>query len=160
MLAIIDCNVWTITLTYAWLSFSNFLLWKYQTVLANLSSILMSPYIKLLDYELAYDAVIKWVKMSNKEMEFDGHDVVPNENHNLRIIMANLRLRDDCQREEQFESAEQSVGKWTIKSSKTFFETVKKMCNSSVLSLKKYVAALLSHMKIYRITMCPHDKFS
>ena len=71
--------------------------------------------------------------MSNKEMEFDGHDVVPNENHNLRIIMANLRLRDDCQREEQFESAEQSVGKWTIKSSKTFFETVKK--NVQLISL-------------------------
>ena len=39
--------------------------------------------------------------MSIKETEFDGNDVVPTEDHSLRISMENLRLRDDCQREEQ-----------------------------------------------------------
>ena len=34
--------------------------------------------------------------MSSKEMEFGGMI----EDHNLRISMENLRLRDDCQREE------------------------------------------------------------
>ena len=38
--------------------------------------------------------------MSIKEMEFDGNDVVPNEDHILRISMGNLRLRDDFQRVE------------------------------------------------------------
>ena len=38
--------------------------------------------------------------MSSKEMEFDGNDVVPSQDHDLRISMENLRLRDDCQREE------------------------------------------------------------
>ena len=33
-------------------------------------------------------------------MEFDGNDVVPSEEHNGRISMKNLRLRDDCQKEE------------------------------------------------------------
>ena len=33
-------------------------------------------------------------------MEFDGNDVVPSQDHDLRISMENLRLRDDCQREE------------------------------------------------------------
>ena len=35
--------------------------------------------------------------MSNKEMEFDGNDVVPSQDHDLRISIENLRLRDDCQ---------------------------------------------------------------
>ena len=39
--------------------------------------------------------------MSIKEMEFDGNDVVPSEDHSLRISLENLRLRDDCQSEEQ-----------------------------------------------------------
>ena len=30
----------------------------------------------------------------------------------------------------------------------------------SVLSLKKYVSALLSRLQIYKITLCQHDKFS
>ena len=38
--------------------------------------------------------------MSSKEMEFDGNDVVPSQDHDLRISMENLRLRDDCQMEE------------------------------------------------------------
>ena len=38
--------------------------------------------------------------MSSKEMEFDGNDVVPSKDHDLRISMENLRLRDDCQMEE------------------------------------------------------------
>ena len=33
-------------------------------------------------------------------MEFYGNDVAPTENHGLRVSMENLRLRDDCQREE------------------------------------------------------------
>ena len=39
--------------------------------------------------------------MSIKEMEFDGNDAVPSEDHSLRISMENLRLRDELQREEQ-----------------------------------------------------------
>ena len=31
---------------------------------------------------------------------------------------------------------------------------------SAVLSLKKYVPALLSRTQIYKITMCPRDKVS
>ena len=31
-------------------------------------------------------------------MECDGNDVVPSQDHDLRISMENLRLRDDCQR--------------------------------------------------------------
>ena len=38
--------------------------------------------------------------MSSKEMEFDGNDVVPSQDHDLRINMVNLWLRDDCQMEE------------------------------------------------------------
>ena len=34
--------------------------------------------------------------MSSKEVEFDGNDEVPSKNHNLRIGMGNLRLRNDC----------------------------------------------------------------
>ena len=37
--------------------------------------------------------------MSSKEIEFDGNDVVPSEDHDLRISMENLRLKDYCQRE-------------------------------------------------------------
>ena len=33
-------------------------------------------------------------------MEFYGNYVAPSENHSLRVSMENLRLRDDCQREE------------------------------------------------------------
>ena len=36
----------------------------------------------------------------------------------------------------------------------------KTLAQVSVLSLKKYVPALLSHMQIYKIMLCPHDKFS
>ena len=42
---------------------------------------------------VVYGAAMK----SNKDMKFDGNDVVSSENHNLRISMENLRLRDDCQ---------------------------------------------------------------
>ena len=45
--------------------------------------------------------------MSSKEMEFDGNDVVPSEDHDLRISMKNLRLRDDCQREEHITGSHQ-----------------------------------------------------
>ena len=45
--------------------------------------------------------------MTSKEMEFDGNDVVPTEDHNLRISMENLRLRDDCQREEHIRGSHQ-----------------------------------------------------
>ena len=38
--------------------------------------------------------------MSIKEMELDGNDVKPSEDHILRISMENLRLRNDCQRGE------------------------------------------------------------
>ena len=38
--------------------------------------------------------------MSSKGMEFNGNDVVPCEDHDLRISMENLRLRDRCQGEE------------------------------------------------------------
>ena len=31
--------------------------------------------------------------MSSKEMEFDGNDVLPTEDHDLRISMKNPRLR-------------------------------------------------------------------
>ena len=34
--------------------------------------------------------------MSSKEMELDGNDVVPSEDHDLRISIENLTLRDDC----------------------------------------------------------------
>ena len=40
-------------------------------------------------------------------MEFDGNDVVPSEDHDLRISMKNLRLRDDCQREEHITGSHQ-----------------------------------------------------
>ena len=33
--------------------------------------------------------------MSSKEMELDGSDVVPSEDHDLRTSMENLRQRDD-----------------------------------------------------------------
>ena len=45
--------------------------------------------------------------MSSKEMEFDGNDVVPSKDHDLRISMENLRLRDDCQREEHITGSHQ-----------------------------------------------------
>ena len=38
--------------------------------------------------------------MSSKEMEFDGNDVVLSQDHDLRISIENLRLRDHCQMEE------------------------------------------------------------
>ena len=43
--------------------------------------------------------------MPSKEMEFDGNDVVPSEDHDLRISMKNLR--DDCQREEHITGSHQ-----------------------------------------------------
>ena len=39
--------------------------------------------------------------MSSKEIEFDGNDVVPSQDHDFRISMENLRLRDDCQMEKR-----------------------------------------------------------
>ena len=45
--------------------------------------------------------------MSSKEMEFDGSDVLPSEDHDLRISMENLRQRDDCQREERISGSHQ-----------------------------------------------------
>ena len=45
--------------------------------------------------------------MSSKEMEFDGNDVVPSQDHHPRITMENLRLRDDCQREEHITGSHQ-----------------------------------------------------
>ena len=50
--------------------------------------------------------------MSSKEMEFDGNYVVPSEDHDLRISMENLRLRDLCQREEHITGSHQvSLGR-------------------------------------------------
>ena len=40
-------------------------------------------------------------------MEFDGNDVVPSQDHDLRIRMENLRLRDDCQKEEHITGSHQ-----------------------------------------------------
>ena len=45
--------------------------------------------------------------MSSKEMKFDGNDVVSSENHNLRISMENLRLRDDYQSEQHIRGSQQ-----------------------------------------------------
>ena len=45
--------------------------------------------------------------MSSKEMEFDGNDVVPSKDHDLRISMKSLRLRNDCQREEHITESHQ-----------------------------------------------------
>ena len=45
--------------------------------------------------------------MSSKELEFDGSDVVPSEDHDLRISMENLMQRDDCQREERITGSHQ-----------------------------------------------------
>ena len=45
--------------------------------------------------------------MPIKEMEFDRNDVVPGKGHDLRISMENLRLRDDCQREEHIQGSYQ-----------------------------------------------------
>ena len=47
------------------------------------------------------------MKTSSKEMKFDGNDVVSSENHNLRISMENLRLRDDCQSEQHIRGSHQ-----------------------------------------------------
>ena len=40
-------------------------------------------------------------------MEFDGNYVVPSQDHDLRISMENLRLRDDCQMEEHITGSHQ-----------------------------------------------------
>ena len=45
--------------------------------------------------------------MSSKEMKFDENDVVSSENHNLRISMENLMLRDDCQSEQHVRGSHQ-----------------------------------------------------
>ena len=45
--------------------------------------------------------------MSSKEMKCDGNDVTSSENHNLRISMENLRLRDDCQSEQHIRGSHQ-----------------------------------------------------
>ena len=45
--------------------------------------------------------------MSSKEMEFDGNDMVPSGDHDLRISMKNLRLRGDSQREEHITGSHQ-----------------------------------------------------
>ena len=45
--------------------------------------------------------------MSSKEMELDGSDVVPSEDHDLRTSMENLRQRDDSQREEHITGSHQ-----------------------------------------------------
>ena len=45
--------------------------------------------------------------MSSKEMKFDGNDVVSSENHNLRISMENLRLRDDFQSKQDIRGSHQ-----------------------------------------------------
>ena len=45
--------------------------------------------------------------MSSKEVKFDRNDVVSSENHNLRISMENLRLRDDCQSEQHIRGSHQ-----------------------------------------------------
>ena len=66
-----------------------------------------SKFVKYIDVPLSkavtlvvYGAAINWVSMSSKEMEFDGNDVAPSEDHDLRISIKSLRLRNDCQREE------------------------------------------------------------
>ena len=66
-----------------------------------------SKFVKYIDVPLfkavtlvVYDAAINWVNISSKELEFDGNDVVPSQDHDLRINMVNLWLRDGCQMEE------------------------------------------------------------
>ena len=66
-----------------------------------------SKFVKYIDVPLfkavtlvVYDAAINWVNISSKELEFDGNDVVPSQDHDLRINMVNLWLRDDFQMEE------------------------------------------------------------
>ena len=65
-----------------------------------------SKFIKFTDIPLfkavtlvVYGAAINFVKMSIKEIEFDGNYVVASEDHSLKISMESLRLRDYCQRE-------------------------------------------------------------
>ena len=62
-----------------------------------------------------YGAAINRANMSSKEVEFDGNDVVSSEDHDLRISIENMRLRDDCQREEHITgSHEVSLrGQWS-----------------------------------------------
>ena len=43
---------------------------------------------------VVYDAAINWMKVSIKQIEFDGNDAVPSEDHGVRISMENLSLRD------------------------------------------------------------------
>ena len=45
--------------------------------------------------------------MSSKEMKFDGNDVLPSQDHDLRISLENLRLRDDIQMEEHITRSHQ-----------------------------------------------------
>ena len=47
------------------------------------------------------------MRISSKEIEFDGNDVVPCEDHNHRINMEKQRLRDNCQREEHIRGSHQ-----------------------------------------------------
>ena len=68
---------------------------------------ILSKFVKYTDVPLikavtlvVYCGAIDWVKMSIKEMEFDANDALPSEDHSLKISMENVRLRDDCQREE------------------------------------------------------------
>ena len=60
---------------------------------------------------VAYAAAINWVKISIKEIESDGNDVVPSGDHSLRISMVNLRLRDDQQRDQHIRGSH-PVSKW------------------------------------------------
>ena len=64
---------------------------------------------------VVYGAAINRVNMSSKQVEFDGNDVVSSEDHDLRISIENLRLRDDCQRKEHITgSHEVSLrGQWS-----------------------------------------------
>ena len=73
-----------------------------------------SKFVKYIDVPLfkavtlvVYGAAINWVNMSSKEMEFDGNDVVPSQDHDLRISMENLRLRGDCQQEKHIRGSHQ-----------------------------------------------------
>ena len=80
--------------------------------------------------------------MSSKEIEFDGNDVVPSQDHDFRISMENLRLRDDCQMEKHITGSYQvslrgqssQLVDGLIKPSKRCFETVGSKCSSSCRS--------------------------
>ena len=67
------------------------------------TSSIPSKFVKYIDVPLfkavtlvVYCTAINWVNISSKERVFDGNEVVPSDDHDFRISMENLRLRDNC----------------------------------------------------------------